>query len=129
MTKVDCPGCSKKMTRGATLCVRCRKRAIRIGVRAVLEQKTRAPEPPPGEERIAAKQRGAFFAKGRDIAQMVGVDEDTIHDEYLAIAAERFRRDITSVNHLSYLEAGEILDEMRDRIRAGKAAYALPELA
>ena len=115
-----CPGCGGAKTRRARICASCRRRAIELGVQAVLETAGRGPQP--DVEMIGPRQVSAFYAKTDELDRILERPYRTGHDLALERASEHFGRPITSVNELAYAEASWVLDRLSEQVAAAKSA-------
>lgn len=115
-----CPGCSKPKTKRARLCADCRRRAVSIGVKALLETAERGHAP--AIERIGPRQVSAFYGKADELDRILERPHRTGHNLALEQASREFSRRITSVNDLSYAEASWILDQLSAEVAAAKGA-------
>jgi hypothetical protein len=115
-----CPACSKPKTKRAQLCADCRRRAVSIGVKSLLEVAERGHGP--AIELINSRQISAFYGKAAELDRILDRPFRTGHNLALAKASAEFNRRIESVKDLSYEEASWILDELSAEVAATKAA-------
>jgi hypothetical protein len=111
--RVECPGCGKKMAKGSRLCGACRRRAIGVGVEAIVA--TKGKEKP---NRLTDGQRRAFYGKANDLDELFNEQPGTFKAHALSEASKQFHRSIESVNDLSEAEASWVLDKMTEDLNA-----------
>jgi hypothetical protein len=111
-----CPGCSGRISRGATLCRECRKRAIVAGVN-LLAPGARTAIPPAPAPRTTGQNR-AYHGKCGTLARLRGQSERETKQWALAEASSRFGRAIASSAELNEDEMSDVLDLLDDAITA-----------
>lgn len=116
----ECPGCGGEKTPRSKLCRSCRRRAIDVGVAAVI--RARAERDVEHERQLTPGQLRAFYGKATALAEAAGWSKTKAHDVALEDASRRFARVITSVKQLDVLEANEVLDWMEAQTEAIKLA-------
>ena len=116
---LSCPACGRPKTRRATLCRTCRKRAVVIGVKALLD---RGDGDRPAVRMISPGQRGALFGRAQEIDELLDLRYRATHDESLEAASAEFGRKIGSVNELSFEETSWVLDRLGEQLAALKEA-------
>jgi excisionase family DNA binding protein len=70
----------------------------------------------PAPEAIAAKQRARFYAQCDKLDALTKARAGTSKASMKAWASDQFGREVESVNHLTYDEASDVLDELRARV-------------
>lgn len=118
---MTCPGCGGKMSRGATLCRECRKRAIVAGVN-LLAPGARAQAPPPAPAKRTSGQNRAYHGKANTLARLTARSERAVKDWALEQASTMFGRTITSSRDLNEDEMSDMLDRLDEEISAAEAA-------
>ena len=122
--KVDCPGCDGQKTEAAVLCADCRKRAVRIGVEAVTNRKSRTPIQE--SDRMTPSQRRAYHKKLGILVDLTGRPKSALKDSYLRQASATFGREITSTKQLTQEESSDVLDWIEETIEAILLAEGAP---
>lgn len=114
----ECPGCGRRKSRRAKLCVLCRRTAIDVGVRAVLERKARSVEELP----INNRQKSAFHGKCGELDRRRGLEPGETKTQALEKARELLGRDFASLTEWTYDEASLVLDWLEAEVRAARLA-------
>lgn len=116
----ECPGCGRKKTKRAQLCARCRRLAIEIGVRAVVERKARSVEQLP----MNSRQKAAFHGKCSELDRLRGLEPGSSKEAALERAEQIVGRTFDSLSEWTYDEASLVLDYLEAEVRAAKLAAA-----
>lgn len=119
MSTTICPGCGDQKTRRARLCASCYRRAVSVGVQALLESAERGSRP--AVEMISPRQRSAIYARTDELDRLLERPYRHGHDVVLQQASVQFSRTIKSVNELSYDEASWVLDQLALELAAAKS--------
>ena len=124
--RVRCPGCNGDMDARSQVCRFCRRRALELGIRAVLEQ---AAGPRPRVTQITPGQIRAFYGKAHALAQMRSVTTEDVHDLMLEWATTTFipPASFKSVKELDELQANDVLTHMAGEIARSRRAVDAPE--
>jgi hypothetical protein len=119
--RVPCPGgCGGTMAKGSILCRRCRRSAITVGVRALVDRAAGTARP--AEPSLTDGQRRAIHAKANELDDLHDAPRRTYRTLALEKASEEFGRSIESVNDLTQAEASWVLDRLEERIAAAEAS-------
>lgn len=117
---MKCPGCGGKISRGATLCRECRKRAIVAGVN-LLAPGARARTPATPTKRTSGQNR-AYHGKANTLARLTSRSERAVKEWALEEASTMFGREITSSRDLNEDEMSDMLDRLDEEIAAAETA-------
>jgi hypothetical protein len=118
---VTCPGCGGKISRGATLCRECRKRAIVAGVN-LLAPGARAHTPPLPPAKRTTGQNRAYHGKANTLARLTARSERAVKEWALEQASTMFSRTITSSSELNEDEMSDMLDRLDEEIATTETA-------
>ena len=91
---------------------------------ALLERGPDPAGPAASEKPISTGQITAFWGKAGELARYEHLDKKELKERLLGEVAARVKRPLTSLKHLSYREANELLDEMQRDIVSHKRAIA-----
>lgn len=120
MSERSCPGCGGRISRGARLCIECRKRAIVAGVN-LLAPGARADAPAPAAGRQTPGQNRAYHGKCSTIARVTGEPPTLVKRAALDKASRMFRRPIDSSKDMNEDEMSRLLDHLDEAIAAAAA--------
>lgn len=118
-----CPACGGNKTPRAHLCQACRRRAIEVGVAAVIRAHTVKESADP-DDQITPGQIRALHGKAARLDRLNGRARRETHDAALAHATQLFGRQVSSVKDLDQLEANLILDWLDEDLVAVEIASA-----